>query len=124
MKRFLALVALVEAVVAIVLVLLVRDGSCVAFNASPSFGRVVRATPSADPTGSGAPVVPPPAGSPVPAPSETSAAASGLPHSASADTGSAQVPDPNCVAKTTAGLLNANSSTTPPSCAPITVPSQ
>jgi hypothetical protein len=33
-----------------------------------------------------------------------------------------EVPDPNCVAKTTAGLLNSGDATTPPSCAPMSPP--
>ena len=35
-----------------------------------------------------------------------------------------QVPDPNCVAKTTASLLNSGESTAPPSCAPMSAPPQ
>lgn len=124
MKRFLVFVALIELVVAIAIVLFLRNGSCVvAFGASPSLGRMVRATPSADASTGGAPVVPPPAGSPVPVPSDTPpAASSGVPQTGNAQVPSGEVPDPNCVGKTTAGLLNSNSSTTPPSCAPMNAP--
>jgi hypothetical protein len=34
------------------------------------------------------------------------------------------VPDPNCVGKTTASLLSSGSSTPPPTCAPIKAPAQ
>lgn len=127
MRRFLAFVAVVEIVVAIAIALFLRNGSCVvAFGAPQSLGGgMARATASPDASASGAPAALPPAGSPSPVPGDTpSAAAYGVPQSGNAQVPSAQVPDPNCVGKTTAGLLNSDSSTTPPSCAPVNVPTQ
>lgn len=56
-----------------------------------------------------------------PAPSSVSSG-SGSDAAASGDLN--QVPDPNCVAKTTASLLNSGQATAPPSCAPMSPPPQ
>jgi len=127
LKRLVVFVGLLEIGFVVALVFFVRSGSCVAFTTpslSPSLGRMVGATPSSDPAGGGAPVVPPPVQSPAAAVDAPSANPSGALQAGNADVNSGQVPDPNCVAKTTAGMLNSNSSTTPPSCAPMNVPTQ
>lgn len=71
------------------------------------------------------------AGTPL-APSSAPAAAAPASSAASGGSGTNQpvsgdlnqVPDPNCVAKTTASLLNSGESTAPPSCAPMSPPPQ
>ncbi len=77
--------------------------------------------------GSSGPAQPPQ--TPPPAASSASSAGAGA-NTDGGESGSAQaqgdvnqVPDPNCVAKTTAGLLNSEpAASTPPSCAPMSPP--
>jgi hypothetical protein len=75
-------------------------------------------------SGNGSAVVPSPA-VPASANPASSGAASGGSASNQAVSGDLkQVPDPNCVGKTAASLLNSGQSTTPPSCAPMSPPPQ
>lgn len=69
-------------------------------------------------SGNGTPLPP---STPVPASATpaTRAGAGGSPASGTASGDLNQVPDPNCVGRTTASLLNAGQSTTPPSCPPM-----
>jgi hypothetical protein len=75
-------------------------------------------------SGNGSALQPSPA-APAPANSASGSAASGGSVSNQAVSGDTnQVPDPNCVGKTAASLLNSGPSTTPPSCAPMSPPPQ
>jgi hypothetical protein len=116
-----AIVAIFEIAVVAGIVAWVRSGAC-ALPTAQSVGRMIGGGGSeSEPTGQGSP-------QPVPAAAASAATASPVPGSdGSAQAAGAsgdlnQVPDPNCVAKTTAGLLNSDSSTAPPSCPPMSPP--
>lgn len=116
-------IALVEILFAVGIFLWIRNGACAA--PAQAVGRIsgggmtsTEPSPSAD-AGTVAPVQPPPASS-VPAQSEPPADGAVQGTSASGDLN--QVPDPNCVAKAAAGVLNTDQSSAPPSCAPMSPP--
>ena len=117
-----ALVAVLEIAVLVGMFFWVRSGAC-GIPTAQAFGSLFATggTSGNLPTGNGGGSLPQqPAATGNQSGGGTTAGASGAGASVSGDLN--QVPDPNCVAKTAAGLLNSDDATTPPSCAPMSPP--
>lgn len=117
-----AIVAVLEIAVVVGIFFWVRNGLCAA-GMSPALGRafgsgVTSAEPS--PGSDAGTVSPQPQASGNQPEGSASGAASAQGAGASGDLN--EVPDPNCVGKAAAGVLNSDEATTAPSCAPMSPP--
>lgn len=127
MRKFVAVVAVLEVLVLAAIVLLVRSGSCPLLTPA-GLGGLMRGASggqTAEGGGTSPRTAPPPSTLPAAAVPAVAASPDAGPAAQGAGTSGDlnQVPDPKCAGKTAAGLLNSQASTTPPSCAPMNLPS-
>lgn len=125
MRKFVAIVAVLEVALLVAIVLFVRSGSCrlIAPSALGSLMGGASGGDKGDAGDRGAGAALPSSLPPVTAaPGSGSASDTSGAQNANVSGDLNQVPDPNCVGKTAAGLLNSQASTTPPSCPPMSAP--